>query len=116
MSTRVPGELIAARVAVLPDGDVAEVIVTERTGPYSVTLREAYGRWVGGGAWSAWRLVAEAVSDVSIAADPSGEVPAALISAVIFVPVPLGAIAANHQRSQLAHFRLTPDGVVTADL
>jgi hypothetical protein len=116
MSARPPGDLIAARLAVLPDGDVAEVVMTERTAAYGERLREAYVRWFGHGAWSAWQLLTAAVSDVSIAADMSQEEHAALVSAVIWVPLPTGVIAANHAANQLAYFRVTASGAVRVDL
>lgn len=116
MSARLPGELIAARVAVMPNGDVAEIILTERTGPYRDRLSEAYAGWFGGGAWSAWHLVAEAVHDVSITADASGQEPSALIAVVVWVPTPSGVIVANHDANQLRHFRLTAAGLLPADL
>ncbi len=116
MSARLPGELIAARVAVMPDGDVAEIILTERAAPYKERLREAYARWFGDGAWSAWHLVAEAVNDVSITADASGQEPSALIAVVVWVRVPSGVSAADHDANQLRHFRLTRSGVTPVDL
>lgn len=114
--TAPPGDLIAARIAVLPDGDVAEVVITERTGPYAERLRGAYVRWFGNGAWSAWHLLAESVQDVSIASDTSQQVPTALISAIVWRPVPTGVIAANHAAHQLMYFRLTASGVASAGL
>ena len=128
-----PGELIASRVAVMANGDVAEVVLTERLGPYAARLRGAYARCHSDGAWSAWTLViSENVQDISIAADisPASRIldetseiprfewqePAALISAVIWVPAPTGAIAVNHAAHRSAFYHLTASGVSAADL
>jgi hypothetical protein len=113
--TQAPGDLIAARIAVLPNGDVAQVVLSERTGPYAVTLREAYARWYGGGAWSPWRLIAGDAHDISIAADIGQQEATALVGVLVWVPAPTGVIAANHVSHRPAFYRLTASGVVPAD-
>jgi hypothetical protein len=115
MADRLPGELIAGRLAVLPGGALAEVVITGRTAPYE-RLREAYARWHADGGWSAWRLVAGAVQDVSVVADTSQGEPSALVSAVVWVRLPEGAIAATYEAHRLAYYRLTAAGIVPADL
>lgn len=115
MAAQPPGELIACHIATLKDGGLAEVVITERTGAYAVALREAYARLHRDGGWTAWRLVTADARDVSIAADP-GQEHAALISAILWVPVPAGVVAALHTPFQLQHFRLTATGVSAADL
>lgn len=114
MPARVPGELTASRVAVLPGGDVAEVVLAERTGAYGTRFREAYARWFSDGAWSAWHFVTEGAEDVSIAADTGKE--AALISVVVWAVAPAGAIAANHVAHRAEYYRMTADGVHSTDL
>jgi len=109
LQTQAPGNLVASRITTLPDGCAAEVVVNERT--------EAFARWLSGGAWSAWKPVAEGVRDVSITPDISQEEPAAaLISVVVFVPLPMGAIAPLHVSHKSAFYRLTASGIVPADL
>lgn len=104
----VPGELTASRVAARPDGTVAEVVLNERTA--------AYARWHSGGAWGAWHFIADGVTDISVCAGSSGEEPAALVSVVRFVPLPLGGIAAHHVSRTSAFYRLSASGVVPSDL
>jgi len=119
MPTQAPGSLTASRVAVLPDGAVAEAVIAESAEPYAVKRTDAYARWFSDGAWSPWWLVAENVSDISIAPDlGQQDEPAALISVVIWVPALVGAIAANHgSQSHRSEFRrLTASGVVPEDL
>lgn len=111
-----PGELTASRVAVLPDGSVAEVVIAVRMAPYAVKRADAYARWFSDGAWSAWRLAAESASDVSIAPDISQEEPAALISVLVWVPALTGGITAHHVAHRSAFYRLTASGIVSADL
>lgn len=107
MPTQAPGNLIASRVAMLPGGIVAEVVLNERT--------EAFVRWFGGGSWSAWRPVAERVRDVSITPDISQQDPAALVGIVVFVPLPMGAIAPLHVSHKSEFYRLTASGIAPAD-
>ena len=114
MPTQAPGKLIAARIAALADGAVAEVVIVERVLPYADKGREAYARWHSGGAWSAWRLVAEHAQDISISPDMSQQEPSALIGVVIWVPAPAGSVAANHVAHRSAFFRLTASGVIPA--
>jgi hypothetical protein len=114
MPTQAPGDLIASRIAVMADGAVAEVVLTERPAPYASTLREAYARWHSGGAWSAWRLVADSAFDVSIAPDLGQQEPAALISVLVWVPAPAGGIAVQHVPHQSMFFRLSASGVSSA--
>lgn len=104
----VPGELIASRVAAWPDGTVAEVVLNEQTA--------AYVRWHSGGAWGAWLFIADGVRDISVCAESGREEPAALVSVVRFVPLPLGSIAAHHVSRTSAFYRLTASGVVPAGL
>ena len=93
------------------------MILTERTGAYATTAREAYARWHADGAWSAWRLVAEAVQDVSIAADTSRETASALITVVVWVRAPSGVITQRTTRlTSSAYFRLTASAVTPAGL
>ena len=116
MPTQAPGQLIASRVAVMPDGAVAEVIITEVMRPYAVTCREVHARWHRDGAWSPWQLVTENASDISVSPDTSQGEPAALISAVIWTPAPTGSTAANYVAHRSVFFRLTASGPVPADL
>ena len=113
---KMPGDPIASRITVLPDGTVAEVILAERTLPYAVRRTDAFARLAIGGTWSAWHVLTEAVLDVSIAPDTSQQVPTALISAIVWRAVPSGVIAANHATHQLMYFRLTASGAAAADL
>jgi len=115
MSTQAPGDLVASRVTVLRNNVVAEVILAERTLPYAGRRTDAFARMAAGNAWSDWHLLAEAVQDVSITSDTSQHEPTALISAIVWRPVPVGAIAANHVTHQLMYFRLTAAGVAGAD-
>lgn len=116
MPTQAPGELIASRVAVMPDGAVAEVIITEVMRPYAVTCREARARWHRDGGWSPWWLVTENAYDISVSPDTSQGEPAALISAVIWTHAPTGSIAANYVAHRSVFYYLTASGPVPADL
>jgi hypothetical protein len=117
MSAELPGDLVASRITVLSNGTAAEVILAERTLPYAGRRTDAFARLAVGGAWSAWYLLAEAVQDVSIASDTSQHQPTALISALVWRPVPTGAIAAHHAAHQLMYFRLSASGAAAvADL
>ena len=114
MPTQLPGDLIASRVAVLTDGTVAQVVLSERTGPYAVTLREVYARWHGGGAWSPWRLIVGDAHDISIAADIGQQEATALVGVIVWVPAPGGVIAANHVSHRSKFYRLSASGVTDA--
>jgi hypothetical protein len=116
MPPRAPGSLTAARIAVMTDGSVAEVVIAERSLPYAVTRADAFARLFSDGAWSQWWLVAESAFDVSIAPDLGQEEPTALISVIEWVPAPGGAIFANHESHRSAYFHLTAAGVSRADL
>jgi hypothetical protein len=116
MPGELPGELLAERLAVLPGGDIAEVIITERVAAFAERLRECYARWHAGQGWSAWQKVTGDVFDVSITPDARGAEPAALISAVVWVPSLLGAVAVGHDSRQLAYFQLTASGITSAGL
>jgi hypothetical protein len=108
MPTPAPGNITASRITMLEGGDLAEVVINERT--------EAFARWFSDGAWSSWRPVVDGVRDVSITPDTSQREPAALISVVVFVPLPMGAIAPLHVSHRSVFYRATASGVASADL
>jgi len=114
MSTQAPGDLKASRIAVLPNGDVAQVILSERTGPYAVTLREAHARLHHGGTWTPWRLIVGDAHDISIAADIGQQEATALVGVIVWVPAPGGVIAANHVSHRSKFYRLRASGVTAA--
>jgi hypothetical protein len=116
MPTPAPGTVTASRIAVMADGSIAEVIITERSLPYGDKRADAFARWHSGGEWSGWWPVAESAEDASVSPDTSQQEPAALISVVIWVPAPGGGIAVGHVAHRSAYFRLTASGVAPADL
>jgi hypothetical protein len=54
-----PAQLTASRIALMPDGNIAETVIDN--------LGNAYARWFSG-LWSQWFLVGAQAVDVSIAA------------------------------------------------
>jgi hypothetical protein len=56
-----PGKLLtAARIAVTPDGNIAQAVIDH--------LGSAFTRWYTGGSWQPWHGLGPGVADVSISA------------------------------------------------
>lgn len=55
-----PAPLVASRVALMPDGDVAEVVLDN--------VGAVYARWNNGSTWSTWWSLGNQAQDVSIGA------------------------------------------------
>jgi hypothetical protein len=57
--SQTPGTLAASRVALMPDGDLAEAVLDDNG--------HAFARWYSSGAWSQWFFVGAPAVDVSVA-------------------------------------------------
>ena len=115
MAAEAPGEQLASRAAMLRDSSVAEAGIFERTAAFGERLREAYTRLHRGGAWTPWRRLAGDAHDISITADlGQEEQPTALVSVLIWVRAPAGAVVAHHVAHRTLYFRMTASGVAAA--
>jgi hypothetical protein len=109
VTTPTPADLAASRIAVMPDGAVAEVVITAD--------HEARARWhPAGGAWSGWMLIAGGADDVSVTPDAGQHEGSALVSVTAWRPRPMGVIPALHQSHSASYLRLSASGVAPADL
>ena len=107
MLDRQPGSLMASRIASLPGGVVAEVVIDERTA--------VWARWLSEGSWSDWWPVTDGARDVSVAAD-AAQPETVLVSAVVMVPLPIGVYQSQHLLHQQRFYRLDAGGVTPAAL
>ena len=110
---REPSKIVRSRIAVMPGGDVAE-LVTDSDGDVWACLYGAES-----GSWSAWRLVAHQPEDVAIAAPyPGPDGPAALVSLVSWQPEPQSATERSITPAACARtfWTLTADGLSPAGL
>jgi len=89
-----PGPLTASRIALMPDGSVAEVVLD--------SAGKAFGRW-NGGSWSNWYPVAASIVDISIAASQVSSSDTAVCSATF-------------SDGSRGFYLLTPSGITVADL
>ena len=69
-----PAQLTASRIALMPDGDLAEVVLDD--------IGDAYARWYSDGSWSAWFFVGSPAVDVSVAAANVSSTDTAYVSMV----------------------------------
>ena len=101
-----PGRITVSRIAALPDGDVAEVVIDSDA--------DSWAHWLSAGTWSAWRHVAHVTEDVDVCALSAGG-PAALLAVVTFVPADVGVPRHHYVPPVTRRFcRLTADGLEPA--
>jgi hypothetical protein len=94
-----PGRITHTRIALLPDGDLAEVALD--------STRDVFARWCTGGTWSEWKQVGSGAADVDITA---GSVDGTTKAHIVLTP---GAPQLGRTVAPRRIYALTSDGVIT---